>query len=128
MIPVISQEIETEVNQQSKTWGLSNNRLVCQIDGLKAVIQAAYFAIQTPRYKHLIYSWQYGSELETLIGKNEAFVLSESRRMIIDALSIDNRVTNVRDFFYIDKILYFTIDTIYGSANLLMEGIIDENL
>jgi len=128
MIPEITQATENVANQQSKTWGISDNRLVSQIDGLRAVVQAAYLALQTPRYKHLIYTWQYGSELEALIGKDEAFVLSESRRMIKDALSVDNRITDIRDFYYIDKTVYFTIDTIYGSANLSTEVISDENL
>jgi len=128
MIPEITQATENIANQQSKTWGISDNRLVSQIDGLRAVVQAAYLALQTPRYKHLIYTWQYGSELETLIGKDEAFVLSESRRMIKDALSVDNRITDIRDFYYTDKTVYFTIDTIYGSANLSTEVMSDENL
>ena len=51
MIPEITQATENIANQQSKTWGISDNRLVSQIDGLRAVVQAAYLALQTPRYK-----------------------------------------------------------------------------
>ena len=45
-----------------------------------------------------------------------------------DALSVDNRITDIRDFYYTDKTVYFTIDTIYGSANLSTEVMSDENL
>lgn len=107
----------------SKTWFLDhkNKRIIAHIDGLNAVVQSAYCAIQTPRYEHLIFSWQYGSELHTLIGKDEAYVFSEAKRMIKEALSVDTRITDVRNFNFEDGVISFVIDTIFGSEELTME-------
>lgn len=107
----------------SKTWFLDhkNKRIIAHIDGLNAVVQSAYCAIQTPRYEHLIFSWQYGSELHTLIGKDEAYVFSEAKRMIKETLSVDTRITDVRDFNFEDGVISFVIDTIFGSEELTME-------
>ena len=106
----------------SKTWFLDhkNKRIISHIDGINAVIQAAYCAIQTRRYENLIFSWQYGSELHTLIGKDEAYVFSEAKRMIKEALSIDTRITDVRDFNFEDGTISFVIDTVFGSEQLTM--------
>lgn len=106
----------------SKTWFLDhkNKRIISYIDGLNAVVQSAYCAIQAPRYEHLIFSWQYGSEINTLLGKDEAYVFSEAKRMIKEALSIDTRITDVRDFSFEEGIISFVIDTIFGSEKLTM--------
>lgn len=106
----------------SKTWYLDhkNKRIISKVDGINSVVQCAYCTLQTPRYKHIIFSWQYGSELQTLIGKDEAFVFSEAKRMIKDALSVDTRITDVREFTLEDGVISFVIDTIFGSHELTM--------
>ncbi|EYE88261.1 hypothetical protein Q428_08660 [Fervidicella metallireducens AeB] len=106
----------------SKTWFLDHKskRIISHIDGKNAVVQAAYCAIQTQRYEHIIFSWQYGSELHTLIGKDEAYVFSEAKRMIKEALSVDTRITEVRDFAFENGVISFVIDTIFGSEQLTM--------
>lgn len=119
-IPVMT-TVSNQTVASSKTWRLKNNRLISVADELMAVIQSVYLALQTPRYKLLIYSWQYGSELYTLIGKDEEYVISEAQRMIVDALSIDERITNVYGFRYVNGTMYFLIDTIYGTASIEKE-------
>lgn len=113
----------TEVKQSerpSKTWYLDSEKRVLRkgIDGLNATLQAAFIALQTERYGHVIFSWQYGAELRTLIGKDEAFVFSEAKRQIADALSTDSRITEVRDFSMQNGAVTFTLDTIFGSGKL----------
>ncbi|MGG1879981.1 DUF2634 domain-containing protein [Paenibacillus cisolokensis] len=56
--------------------------------------------IRTPRYRHLIYSRDYGSELEDLIGKGHGRPLLESeiRRMVTEALMADARTESVDQF------------------------------
>lgn len=104
----------------SKTWRLDllDGRLKGYTDELEAVGQAAMMALETCRYRHMIFSWQYGAELWTLIGKDPDYVFSEAKRMIAEALSTDTRITGVRDFTFTDKVIGFTIDTIYGSKNI----------
>lgn len=124
MIPELRPDIQVEyVEQPSKTWriDLDNKRLGGFIDGVEAVAQAAYLSVRTARYRHIILSWQYGSELETLVGRDADYVFSEGKRMIAEALSTDSRITDVRDFSFANKIISFTIDTIYGSRQMEVE-------
>lgn len=123
MIPDIEAADVDLSEEPSKTWrlDLTNNRISGFIDGLDAVVQSAFMALQTERYAHVIFSWQWGSELRTLVGKDSDYMFSEARRMITDALSPDTRITGVRDFVMKDGINYFTIDTIFGSKAVQME-------
>ena len=59
-----------------------------------------YFALRIARYWHPIYSWKYGSELETFIGQSfddEDYLLSETKRLIEDALLINRHIKSVED-------------------------------
>ena len=107
----------------SKTWRIDfeEKRLKPFLDGKEAVAQAAFLAIQTQRYQYLIFSWQYGSEVETLIGREADFVFSEGRRMIEEALSIDPRITSLRDFSFDKQVISFVMETIYGTKKMNVE-------
>ncbi len=117
MIPNIEIQDTETAQSPSKTWklDLENNRISGFINGLDAAVQSAAMAIQTERYEHLIFSWQYGSELNTLVGKDTDYVASEAKRMITDALSVDTRITGIHDFSDENGVIHFTIDTIFGS-------------
>lgn len=68
------------------------------IDDIEAVIQAIYLCLLTERYKFIIYSWDYGVELVDLFGKPMPYVMSELPRRIKDALTVDDRIDEVKDF------------------------------
>lgn len=68
------------------------------VDDLEAVVQAVYLILSTERYKHIIYSWDFGVELVDLIGKPMPYVMSELPRRIKEALTQDNRISDVVDF------------------------------
>ncbi len=123
MIPQVTLPDYTIVGQPSKTWYLDpeTKRVTGAIDGIDAVLQAAWLTLLTPRYRHLIYSWAYGSELDTLVGTDHDYALSEAKRMIADALSTDVRITDVRDFVWSAGVLQFVIDTIYGTQAIQLE-------
>lgn len=57
-------------------------------------------AVRTPRYRHVIYSRDYGSELEDLLGNSysRAVVESEVRRMVSETLLADARTAGVDQF------------------------------
>lgn len=107
----------------SKTWRIDfeQKRFAGFVDGLEAVLQSAYLTLKTPKHQHVIYPWRYGSELHSLIGKDQDYALSEAKRMIQSALSADPRITAVKDFFVQDGVLFFTIETIYGSCKMNTE-------
>lgn len=93
MIPTggqVSTQIMEETQQPSRTWklDLEKNRIVGMIDGLEAYKQAVFKVMRTERFKYLIYSFDYGIELDLLIGKNPVFVRSELRRRIHEALQV----------------------------------------
>lgn len=102
MIPtinVLTQEI-TETKYPSRTYGIAveNNRIDGYIDDLEAIKQTVYLILSSERYKHIIYSWDYGVELLDLIGKPMPYVMSELPRRIKDALTQDDRIVDVTSF------------------------------
>lgn len=118
-----------EVQQPSLTWKLDfeKNRITGRIDELEAVKQAVLKILQTERFRYLIYSFNFGSELESLIGSNEFFVQSEASRMLQEALSQDDRIQgieNVRVVVNGDSILLeFRVMTTYGAFQASQEVI-----
>lgn len=71
-----------------------------KIDGSEALRQAISKAIQTARYRYLIYDSQYGCELETLLGQDisQQLLRSEITRVITECLLADDRIMNVERF------------------------------
>ena len=82
----------------SNTWRIANGRISGSIDGMQAVRQAAELALSIERFRHPIYSGDYGAELGSLVGKRRGYVETELRRRIEEALKEDDRVEGIRDF------------------------------
>ncbi|WP_068773461.1 DUF2634 domain-containing protein [Paenibacillus sp. FJAT-26967] len=95
-----------------------NKRISGMIDGIEAIKQTVYAILNTQRYEHLIYSFNYGSELPGLIGTDSLLLQSELKRRVAEALLQDERITAVTDFtfsFKEDRVLFsFRIYTIEG--------------
>lgn len=67
--------------------------------------QTIYCILNTERFEHLIYSWNYGIELKNLIGESSTYVVPELQRVITEALLQDDRIEEVNNFnFEIIKI------------------------
>ena len=49
---------------------IERTRIAGTCDGLEAVRQTVYKILNTERYAYIIYSWDYGVELQDLYGKN----------------------------------------------------------
>lgn len=80
----------------------------------------------TKRYEYEIYDWNYGVELDDLIGKPKEFVKAELPRRIEEALIVDDRVDEVVDFVFteIDKTalaVKFVVKTNVGDVDYEME-------
>jgi hypothetical protein len=88
-----------EEQQPSLTYKLDfeKGRASGRIDGLEAVRQAVFKAIQTDRFWHEIYTFDYGHELGSLIGGNVLYVQSEVSRMISEALLQDDRINSIEN-------------------------------
>ncbi|EGT2197685.1 TPA: DUF2634 domain-containing protein [Clostridioides difficile] len=93
--------INFDVRQEpSKTFKLNIEK--SKIDGIcddvEALKQTIFLILNTERYQHLIYSWNYGVELNDLIGEPISFVIPELERRIKEALIQDDRIENVDNF------------------------------
>lgn len=103
---ILLNNIEEVTEQTSKTFYLNieKNTISNFCDGIEAMKQAIYCILNTERFEHLIYSWNYGIELKHLIGENTTFVIPELERVITEALLQDTRITEVNNFeFEINK-------------------------
>lgn len=118
--------VVTNPTQPNKTYKMMIDAERIQgtiISDLETVKQAIYKIINTERYKYLIYSWNYGIELEDLFGKPIPYVLPEIPRRIKEALTQDDRIKDVLGFdLSYDKkgsvLAKFTVVTIYGSVDI----------
>ena len=92
------------------------------IDQIQAVEQAVFLILTTERYQWLIFSWDYGVELQNLIGKDPEYCIPEIERRIREALLQDDRITAVENFqFEVNKkkvLTTFTVFSIYGNISL----------
>lgn len=79
------------------TWNL-DEMSGTKISGLDSLCQAIRVMLEVPRYRYPIYSWQYGSELDTLIGSGFSDVEQKAPTMIRDALLRDDRIDEVDSF------------------------------
>lgn len=79
------------------TWNLDQMN-GAKISGLDSLCQAIRIMLEVPRYRYPIYSWQFGSELETLIGSGFDEVEQNAPAMIRDALLRDDRIDSVDGF------------------------------
>lgn len=123
----ITTAVVEEQQQPSLTWKLDfeNKRITQMIDGLEAVKQAAFVILETERFQYLIYSFNFGSELQGLIGKSPLLVQSEIRRLIREALLQDDRITDVQNINFQTQgdsmLVEFTVVSVFGNFTMTKE-------
>lgn len=129
MLPLSDKDILQidESTEPSNTFFIDfeKGRISGFVDEREAVKQAIMLILNTERYKFLIYSWNYGVELEELIGTHPDIVEDEVERLISEALLQDDRITAVYDFEFSrnrDTLLVnFKVDSIYGDIDIETE-------
>jgi hypothetical protein len=95
------------------------------VEGLEAVKIWAYKALSTERFKHEVYSWDYGSEINSLIGSGftRAAVELEVPRLIWEALQPNPYITSINDIkinFDGDSLsIELTIKTTFGEVEVV---------
>ena len=98
-LPEIASAIDFKITTQpTHTYRLDfeNKRIAGDVDGLEAMVQAVRKALTTARYAERIYSGDYGSELESMIGQPFSYIKAKARLLIEDALRADSRVKGVK--------------------------------
>lgn len=98
---------------------IDKNRISGYCDGVEALKLTIYHILLTERYRFLIYSWNYGFELDDLYGEPYHYVCMELERRIAEALTQDDRINSVDSFIFErpkKKTIHvtFTAHTIYG--------------
>lgn len=124
-IDLTNVEIE---NQPSRTYKLDfeRKRIGGMIDNEQAIMQMVMKILYTERYAYVIYSSQYGVELDRMIGQDYDFIVSDLERTITEALTADDRVIDITDFQTNktgnDKMeVSFTVNTFDGSVDIETE-------
>ncbi len=134
VFPIIqpqSYEAETGLKLYKEVkWDYENNTPVFNngspviISGKEAVLVWAWKTLQTPRFRHEIYTWNYGCEAESLIGQpyTEELKQSEASRYVKECLLINPYITGVSDMVvsFDGEVLSIscTIETIYGEVKI----------
>jgi hypothetical protein len=108
-------------SQPSKTWIIDHStmQVACMDEGLEAVRQAVEIALDVERFRWTIYSANFGSELDELVGQDEALITAEIPRLVEGALSQDDRIVQVDGYTFTrtgpDAMhVSFTVRTVYG--------------
>lgn len=114
--------------QPSRTYhlDLDRKRVTSMIDGREAIIQAVRKILYTERYAYVIYSSQYGVELDRLIGQEYDFIVSDIKRTLTEALLMDNRIISLENFEMektgLDTMeVNFLVNSIEGEINFSTE-------
>lgn len=98
---LLSEAEANEEVQPSKTYKIDfeNGRLGGFIDEKEALRQAVYKALITARERFLIYTDEYGCEIEDLIGSSvtNAFIETEIPRILEEAIVYDDRIDSIND-------------------------------
>ena len=95
-----------------------------RVTGLEAIKVWVWNALRTPRYVYEQNSWNYGCELEDLIGRAQMpreYIASEAKRMIEETVVQNEYIEGIRDFdcLMVDGILVcmFRIITTFGEVD-----------
>ncbi|MDU6361342.1 MAG: DUF2634 domain-containing protein [Clostridiales bacterium] len=94
------------------------------LEGKEALKVWIYKTLLTKRYRYLIYSWDYGQDLEEIIGQDyeKGLIVSEVERRIKDCLLINDKIKSCTNFniqLINDQLnVEFKVNTIYGEVDI----------
>lgn len=114
-------------DQPSLTWiaDPATNRLRGRGDNWEAVRQAVEVIVNVERFKWQIYTPNFGTDYDGLLGTEPGYAASELRRRLEDAFLPDNRILGIEEYSYTFKdvslTVSFTARTVFGSVPGSME-------
>lgn len=104
---------------------------VVEADELEAYIQWCYGALNTPRYRHVIYSRSHGQEFDDIIGRDltREALESEIQRIVTETLMVNPRTGSVNNFRFRweTDALYYTCDvtTVRNETFQVSESVVE---
>ena len=114
-------------DQPSLTWIADpvTNRLRGRGDNWEAVRQAVEIIVNVERFKWQIYTPNFGTDYDGLLGTEPGYAASELRRRLEDAFLPDNRILGIKDYAYtfqdVSLTVAFTALTVFGDVPGSME-------
>lgn len=135
LFPIMQPQTESKTEQsfplyRETAWDFNLNKPIFEngapklIEGRDAVLVWAWKALHTNRFVHEIYSWNYGCELESLIGQPYTPELkqSEAVRYVAECLLVNPYISEVEDVaveFAGGKLgITCKLTTVYGEVNI----------
>lgn len=129
MIPSVDDDVflteleDEETPNKNYMMNIDKTRVSGYCDELLAVQQSIYKILSTERYQHIIYSWNYGIQLEDLFGQPIDYCCSELQRRITEAVEWDDRVESCDSFKFDTSqrhiiAVTFTAHTIFGDIEI----------
>lgn len=75
------------------------------VTGLEAILVWAWLALNTAKYRYIQYSWDYGHELDTLVGQrlDAEYMETSVQTMLEECLLINKHITDI-------EVMEFNID------------------
>lgn len=114
-------------DQPSLTWIADpvTNRLRGRGENWEAVRQAVEVIVNVERFKWQIYTPNFGTDYDGLLGTEPGYAASELRRRLEDAFLPDNRILGIKDYAYsfkdVNLTVTFTALTVFGDVPGSME-------
>lgn len=94
------------------------------VEGIEAIKVWVWNCLKTERYRHAIYSWQYGTEYEQYIGQTvtDEYLQNDCKTETEEALMVNPYITGIDDFTAeLDGTslhISFTLNTTLGSMEV----------
>lgn len=109
-------------DQPSLTWIADpvTHRIRGRGDGWEAVRQAVEIILNVERFKWQIYTPNFGTDYDGLLGTEPGYAASELQRRLEDAFLPDNRILGITDFQWtfsgVSLAATFTVRTVFGDV------------
>lgn len=111
------------VQQPSKTYKDDGKKIIGKITGIEAVTQTVRHILNKERYAYVIYTDNYGMELEKYQGQSFEYLQAQIQKDLYSALTQDDRVYDVK-VTSINKIDIDSAEVIFDVYST--EGILQE--
>lgn len=130
MEPIEENQSEDLELYKEIAWDFENNIPLIKdgdfiiLEGNEALKVWIFKAIHINRYEYIIYTWDYGNELESLIGKgySKELIYAESKRYLEECLLVNEYIKSVEgievEFKERALSLNFRVVTVYGELEV----------
>lgn len=116
------QEIATPI---LRDYRITENGISGFVEGFEAIQQSVFKILATERFKLAAYDFNYGIELEDIIGKDREFVVVDIKRRFEEALLQVTGVQGIGDMTMEFKderlVVELQVETIYGKMRVSEE-------